>query len=342
MMIDVQTIHDLVARSQQCLRERLQALLSPLDPGLRADVTRALREEGKLLWQAGYSTDPPPGVWGLLPLLVTQHLSPDTDPHYATSVAIAVEVYICALDLLDDIEDDDQTPVVVELGVARVLSVATTLLFLSQQALLSTAQYAGPVRVMRLIEALSIASLTATSGQHRDILTAESSVTELTPQVCVEILTAKSGSLMSLACRLGALCAGASAEESERWAHLGKLLGVAHQLDNDAHGTYDLLLAPYNCPHRSSSARTSAARNKKTLPVVLAAQIVAQLHPGGTAWSEEEDQRVYHRALQEAIVITGAKAVLCREHVRAFAGELEVTRPLPRALRLLLGLPAMQ
>ena len=327
------TLDDQFTPLQHLLQARLHPLLALLVPPLRADVMRALEAEGKLLWRPDYPTERPAGVWGLLTLLVAQHLSPDIDQHQAASVAIAVECYICALDLLDDVEDSDRTPVVEELGVARVLSVATTLLFLAQRASLEATNQ--PQQAVRLIAAFSEASLTATAGQHRDILTAQRPVASLSAQECMEILAAKSGSLMSLACRLGALCAGVSEQACVAWARLGELMGLAHQLDNDAHDVYDILAADV-LTRREVDAQGRAA---KKLPVVLATQIYAKQrklrsHADG---DQEEDQRIWQLALQEAIVNTSCKAVLYRERARAHLEQLDARHPLSPALRFLLG-----
>jgi geranylgeranyl pyrophosphate synthase len=328
--------------AQHLLRERLHTLLATLAPPLRADVTRALEAEGKLLWQPTCQGERPAGVWGLLTLLVARQVSPAINPPLATSVAIAVESYICALDLLDDIEDSDRTPVVEELGVARTLSTATTLLFLTQQALLETACYLTPEQVLRLLEALSAASLTATTGQHFDILTEERDVSSLSARECLEIVAAKSGSLMSLACRLGALCGGADHALCERWAELGKLLGISHQLDNDSHEGYDLILAACNfSPAPGREGASEGSRPKKTLPVVLAAHLYEQHRRGFSPQREEEDLRVRGLAVQEAIVLTSAKALLFRELVRERALQLAGTHLLAPALCQLLGIAVL-
>src|SRR5947209_17124979 len=109
---------NMFAAQQDLVVERLDLLVATLHPLLRADVLRALEEKGKLLFRprtdaisAGSLNPPPPalpaGTWSLLTLLVAQHITPHIDPVYASTVAIAVECYVCALDLLDDVEDDD-------------------------------------------------------------------------------------------------------------------------------------------------------------------------------------------------------------------------------------------
>jgi geranylgeranyl pyrophosphate synthase len=329
-------LEEMFVPTQRRLRERLQELLSALDPRLRADVVRALEEPGKLFWQADGATQRPAGVWALLTLLVAEYLSPEVDVSFATTVAVGLECYICALDLIDDVEDADQTPVLQELGVARALSVATTLLLLAQHALLNTTAHASPARILLLLEALSESSLRATVGQHLDILSAKHSALHMTPQDCLGILAAKSGSLMSLACRLGALCAGVSEQACLEWSRLGELLGLAHQLDNDAHDFYDFLGAAVGARGEGEQPG-GAGQAPKTLPVVLAAQIYTKQRsrrssaPGGG----EEEQRMWRLALQEAIVNTSCTAVLYREQVRAYIEHLDAQRPLSPALRFL-------
>jgi geranylgeranyl diphosphate synthase, type I len=337
----VLTIDDQFTTTQLLLRGRLEELLTSLEPALQADVIRALEAEGKLLWRPAYQSGRPAGVWGLLTLLVAQHLSCALDARLAASVAIAVELYMCSLDLLDDVEDFDQTPVVAELGVPRVLSVATALLFLSQRALLSTATDTSPEYALRLLDALSATSLIATSGQHRDILTAGRSAASMSEQECIEILAKKSASLMALACRLGALCAGADAALCEEWAQLGVLLGASHQLDNDAHDDYDsLLVACVTQREPTHAPARDGRRYTKTLPVVLAWRLYQQHSARAAPVDVEEDRAALGVALREAIMITSGKAALYRERVREAVVHLSGVQPLPPALCTLLGFPA--
>src|SRR5712692_8388806 len=137
MSNDAQPSATLFAAQQHMLRERLRLLLATLHPALHDDVVRALQEGGKLFARPRADGVPksnalPDGVWSLLTLLVAQHIAPGINPEYAGDVAIAVECFVCALDLLDDIEDDDQTPTVQALGVGRALNVSTALLMLAQ------------------------------------------------------------------------------------------------------------------------------------------------------------------------------------------------------------------
>ena len=340
---DAQPPENLFAAQQQLLVERLNLLLAPLHTLLRDDVNCALEGKGKLLFRphtdhpANFSTPQSPaapaGVWPLLTLLVAQHINPDIDPALASSVAVAVECFVCALDLLDDIEDEDQTPVVKALGVARTLNVSTTLLMLAQRAILSLTQKGvAAERILTLLDAIQESILAATSGQHRDLLAEQRSAQELTREECIEIAAGKAGAIMRLACRLGALCAGATDAECEQLSEAGELLGISHQLDNDAHDLYYLLQSDNSAltPSEALSVKTDLVREKKTLPVVLAAKREDTL-PG------DEHKQEYLRALNEGIITTWGICLLYRERARDRLQEIEAHRPMAPALRLLLG-----
>ena len=144
---------------------------------------------------------------------------------------------------------------------------------------------------------------------------------------------AKAGSLMSLACRLGALCAGADETLCEQFAEMGKLLGIAHQLDNDSHDLYYLLQGSLSST--VTSGKSDLERGKKTLPVVLAAQRENTLQQ--QALSADEEKQEYLKALHEGITITWGICLLYRERARDRLQEIEAQQPVDPLLRLLLG-----
>jgi geranylgeranyl pyrophosphate synthase len=347
MSNDAQSPRNVFAAQQRLLRERLHLLLAKLHPKLRSDVILALEGESKLLSQPHNDIDTPyptlpVGVWPLLTLLVAQYVSPDIDPVCASNVAIAIECFVCALDLLDDIEDDDQTPVVQALGAPRVLNVSTTLLMLAQQAILDLSNHGiAPTLILRLLSTLQESALIATTGQHQDILAEQRLAQDLTREECIEIATAKAGSIMRLACRIGALCAGASASECEQFSELGNLLGIAYQLDNDAHDLYDLIQAESPASTATEAETTTRRvksdliRRKKTLPVVLAARTADTLQR--TASSVDDEKKEYLRTLREGILTTWGICLLYRERAYICLQQIEAQKPIAAALRLLLG-----
>jgi len=343
MSNDTQPPVNLFAAQQEVLRERLLFLLATLHPVLRADVVRALEEEGKLLAKprADAVAVRPDGSWALLTMLVAQHIDPDIDLLCVSSVAIAIECFVCALDLLDDVEDEDQTPSIQVLGVARALNVATALMMLAQQAISSLSQQAVPPgRILSLLDTLQASALNAAAGQHRDLLAEQRSAQELTLEECIEIAASKAGGLMRLACRLGALCAGAGDVMCEHFSELGELLGIAHQLDNDAHDLYYLLqsetsaVPPTKAENITRSIKTDLVRQKKTLPVVLAAKGNSSPQKASAPVEKEE----HLRALHEGIITTWGICLLYRERAGDRLRMIEDQRSLAPALRFLLDL----
>ena len=337
-----------VAAQQAMLAERLFYLLAPLHPALHADVIRALQGEGKLLYQAPVSDDssrplPFAGMWALVTFLIARYVAPDIDPILAGNVAIAVECFVCATDLLDDVTDGDQTTTLIALGSARALNVSTALLTLSHQAILSLSQQqSDPQLILRLLDTFEEATLTAVSGQHRDILSELQPLRDCTQEECLDIASAKAGSIMRMAFLLGALCGGADDALCQQLSESGRLLGIAHQLDNDAHDLYQLLQeTPFSLTQSSSamparSIKSDLERGKKTLPIVLAARDDKTLQRFSQLTDEEKKEHL--RAFQEAIMTTWGMCLLYRERVRELLQELEARKPVDLALLTLLGL----
>jgi geranylgeranyl pyrophosphate synthase len=342
MSSDVPGAAALFTSCQRLLRKRLQSFLDELHPALRVDVTRALEAEGKLLAPfAPVATDRtlPAGVWPLLTFLVAQHVAPDIDPLLAGNVAIAVECLVCAFDLQDDIEDEDLTPVVDALGPARVVNISTTLLALAQQAILSLSQHGvAHTLVLRLLDALQEATLAVTLGQQRDILAEQRPVQEFTLEECLEIAEQKAGSLFRVACVLGALFAGADDDLCAQFAELGRLLGIAHQLDNDCHDLYYFMegessFSPTEAEASARSVKTDLVRGKKTLPVILAAKSPDALQH--TSFSPGDATHL--PGLHEGIIAAWGICLLYRERAHEQLRKIEARHPISPALRSLLG-----
>ena len=324
---------------QHRLQERLQFFLDALHTSVRADVMYSLTSPGKLFAMPKEDKEMavlPSGMWSLLSLFVAKYITYDTTKDYFYSVATALECFICALDLLDDIEDADQTSAVVELGQARVLNVSTTLLALTNHIFVSSMQTeCSSELIVRVLMAVQQALLAATAGQHRDILAEQRDAASFTLEECIEIAEGKAGTLMSLACSIGALCANADDKEIEQFSEMGKLLGIAQQLDNDSHDLYHILQYEPNSPPLSI-IKTDLVRQKKTLPIVLAAHRMSALQKSSII-SEEERQKTYNDALHEGIITTWGISLLYRERAYDQLRQIEKKYPVPHALRFLLG-----
>ncbi len=332
------------AAQQALLRERLYLLLATLDPLLKSDVQQALADKGKLLYQPDKSLSLalPPGNWALLPLLIAQHGNPVIEDAVVSSIGVAIECFVCALDLLDDVEDEDQTPVLQKFGVARTLNVSTALLILAQQALLSLRlQHIPYDRVLLLLDTFQSSALQATAGQHRDLLAEQRSAKDMTDEECIEIAAGKAGAIMRLACLVGAIVADADETLCTQFSEMGKLLGIAHQLDNDSHDLYYLLQAQTSTGDAggsgtvTGSVKSDLARGKKTLPVVLAAHRERILQENAVEADEYSEE--YKAALQAGIITTWGICLLYRERAHDCFQQIDAQKPVAPPLRMLLG-----
>ncbi|HLJ36675.1 MAG TPA: polyprenyl synthetase family protein [Ktedonobacteraceae bacterium] len=322
---------------QQVLSERLLALIAPLPTELRADVMRALKEPGKLLAEQKHSPALPAGAWSLLTFLVAEHMAPQLDMVQAATTAVAIECYVCALDLFDDVEDGDQTPVIEDIGAARANNTATVLFTLAFRALRSLSEQGLPLeRVCEMLQTLEDATLKATAGQHRDLLSEHRPVQSYTQTEGEEIAAQKAGSLMQLACILGALCGESNGEQLELFAALGLAFGIAQQLDNDAHDLQNELsaLQPLTDGSVVSAKKMDFARGKKTLPVILAWQVFSQER---TSVSDSEKQGLSEQALESGILATWGLSLYYRERAGDCLRKIEAQYPVSLALRSLLG-----
>src|SRR5436189_5387074 len=73
----------------------------------------------------------------------------------------------------------------------------------------------------------------AATGQHLDMLYGRMGADEVTLEMSFEMTALKAGSLVSGACRMGALMAGAEERVVEELARFGKEVGSIAQLTND-------------------------------------------------------------------------------------------------------------
>lgn len=173
----------------------------------------------------------------------------------AVPVAAALEVFMVALDLLDDEEDAEENPVHVALGSPCALNVSTGLLLLAQREFSA----AGVAAVV------CDAGLRACGGQHADLTPPTEHGVGLDD--ALRVTAGKSASLMAVACRLGALVAGADARVQALHERFGGYVGMAAQLTNDM-----AALQP------DARGKTDAALGRPTLPLAYA---TIPTHPKG-------------------------------------------------------------
>ncbi len=169
----------------------------------------------------------------------------------AVPIAAAVELFMVALDLLDDAEDCEENAIQASLGLARALNVSTGLLFLAHQGLLDAAEGSA----MRILLA---AGLRACGSQDADLTSTTDRPATLS--TAMDISAGKSATLVAAICRLGALCAGADETVQDIYARFGWHVGLVKQLANDIAG-----IRP------AAVGKTDRALGRPTLPLTYAA-----------------------------------------------------------------------
>nr|WP_306812738.1 polyprenyl synthetase family protein [Paenibacillus soyae] len=137
----------------------------------------------------------------------------------------AVELFILASDILDDLEDGDAPDKPwMKLPLPLSVHIATSFITLSQQALLE----AAPNAELRgkLAEMTNIQLLRSANGQMLDLMNGIR-----TEEAYLEMIELKSASLLVWACMCGVMLAGHPWHE--KVAEYAKELGIAAQLRND-------------------------------------------------------------------------------------------------------------
>ncbi|MDQ2741531.1 MAG: polyprenyl synthetase family protein, partial [Chloroflexota bacterium] len=191
----------------------------------------------------------------------------------AAPIAAGVEVFMTALDLLDDVEDEEGSEIRDRLGPARFLNASTGLLCLGLKTLANVENGAQAVDILLTL------ALASCAGQDADLSLRSDGAVDL--EGALEITQRKSASLAAAACRLGAFCAGASKTTQERYERFGACLGITAQLANDL-----AALGP------GARGKTDTTLRRPTLPLVHAAQLASRpsSHRGNT-YNEHEAYR---------------------------------------------------
>jgi geranylgeranyl pyrophosphate synthase len=217
-------------------------------------LTHLMAQPGRVLARQG------PARWPAFVLDTCRALG--GDPGVATGAAAALEFAVAAADVVDDLADDEWGEAVASRP--RALNASLALGFLAQRCASELAGPLGAARACRIATLLSQGCLAAGAGQDLDL------VLETTPEVseelAYEMTRCKSGSIVAMACQLGAAVAVDDPAVIEAAGRFGCHVGMVAQLLNDLLG-----VDPAN-PARGSDLR----RGKKTLPVAYALRCVRE------------------------------------------------------------------
>ena len=274
---------------------------------LRQLIEIPLRESGKLL--VDYDAR-----WPRLVLASAQAArgSAATAPR----VAAAVEIFMAGVDVLDEIEDADPSPLVDAAGIPQALNAAGILLMLGQRVLADVVVDDGgsPHLVHRLQRTLLDAAITAAGGQHLDLATEGRS--DVSPEVALEIVRQKAGALMAGACRLGALLGTDDEAILALYETWGRHWGIAAQLSNDLQDAM------------AESGKSDRVRGKRTLPLVFAGRVADPSSPD-----------IHPDALEQSGALDFTRVVIDveRQHAAAALAELAERGQDVAPLRELMG-----
>ncbi|HBY58576.1 MAG TPA: polyprenyl synthetase [Solibacterales bacterium] len=166
-------------------------------------------------------------------------------------------------------------------GEAMAILAGDSLLTLAFQVLAQLP--VDPARRVRLVEELAVASGTVRgmiAGQVHDL---EGERQEPSPELLERIHRAKTGALLRASLRMGAIFAGAAAEELDALSRYGEHVGLAFQIVDD------LLDVEQSSEELGKTAGKDAAQHKITFPAVYGLE-------RSRAMAEEERRRAHDAA----------------------------------------------
>ncbi|MGQ9677025.1 MAG: polyprenyl synthetase family protein [Chloroflexota bacterium] len=199
----------------------------------------------------------------------------------AVGAAAAVEFIIASADVVDDLVDGDWDGG--QDHRARALNASHGLTWLAHQCVSDLAVVLGEKRACVIGSIASQQAMRSCSGEDLDL--ALEGVCDATAEAAYDMTQLKSGSLVALACQVGAALATDDAEVLSLAGTLGTHIGVIAQLLNDIGGVVD---------------GNDIRRRKKTLPIVYALRCareegmpeVLQLYSDGCAASSTDWKRL--------------------------------------------------
>lgn len=199
-----------------------------------------------------------------LTLLVCESLG--GRPEQARGAAAAVELIHNFSLVHDDIQDESalrrsRATVWHIWGTGQGINVGDLIFALAQVGLVRLSP-AEPEAIVRATELLNRTCVTLVEGQYLDLAMAD--ITRCTLDDYFAMIERKTGALIALAGKLGALFAGAPQASQDAFAHFGRELGLAFQLQDD-------VLGVWGDEHETGKPADSDIRSrKKALPAVLA------------------------------------------------------------------------
>jgi geranylgeranyl pyrophosphate synthase len=252
--------------------------------------------------------------------------------------AVAVELAMSAADLLDELADEDPSPVVERYGPGQALNTGNLMLVMSQQVLLKAA-HVGNGRYLSALNALQEMLVEAAVGQHLDMLYDSMPPHEVSLEMSADVTAKKAGALIAGAWRVGAVLSGAEAHVVDLLARLGREIGGFAQLSNDLEAVLPLDISADNVALMEEGGppgpKTDLRLRKRTLPVVFTlreegeAPNALQRAFSDPTYARSADEDTLRRAIVEAGGVQFAQLVMevHAQTIGQLLAELEAFRP---------------
>lgn len=334
--LNTDTLKQITQSVNDKLREALLDYAELMPMSLVTMGKKALNAPGKSL-NAELSFDEEgwrPPRWPLLVILSYQAALPAAERatwEKALPGAAAVEIAMSAADLLDEIADDDPSPIVLEYGVAQALNTGNLMLVIAQRTLQKAAVEPDGDRALKALGALQEMLVEAAVGQHLDMTYESMEIAEVTPEMSLKMTEHKAGALMAGACRVGALMAGAEAQVEGLITKIGREMGGIAQLLNDIQ---DVLPQGIASDGEQAKHKTDLRMRKRTLPIVFTLRDESEeLNSLQKAFASAGDVSIDEEELRRTVVEKGgvqfAQLVLQvhKERCLELLAELEALRP---------------
>lgn len=217
------------------------------------------------------------------------------------SVVASVEIMIAALDVLDEIEDGDQSALLDLVGRARAINATTTLLGLAHVVLNDELLTEWNLDIVgKLHETLAHGIVHASIGQDSDLQTGDGRSRSV--EEAFRIAQMKSGSLAATACRMGALLGTTDLSPLAVFDEFGLHFGTMAQIANDIHDAVE------------RSGKTDLELHRATLPNAFSRGARREV-----TGDRESGQELAAGALQFAWVVFEAERLKCLRNTARLA-----------------------
>lgn len=214
-------MHIMVATSRVAgiVRDAIQTTID--DDTFRDLLLRLMTRPGRVLYAARTAK------WPAFVLDIANIFGGDHEA--ALGAAAAVEFAIAAADVIDDLVDDDWAK---EADAwERALNASWTLTWLAQRCALDLADRLGASTALSICACIAAGCASATVGEDLDLLFGQ--LPETSEAQALEMTRRKAGTLVAMACRVGAMVAGEDAALQVAIGEFGGYVGVVAQILND-------------------------------------------------------------------------------------------------------------